>query len=191
MNKQTFFGAISAGILIGIGVIININLTIPIIGALLFSFGLLTIMQLKLPLYTGKIGFAFYGQKNLPIILLGNLIGIIWAISCYYGGNPAIAQQLTTAAVIKFSKTPLQMFFGGVICGMLIHFAVKAKATVMTIMAVMIFILIGSEHCVADFAYFLFTPVGISNIIKFLLVILGNSIGAISLEWILRLAENE
>jgi hypothetical protein len=35
-----------AGILIGLGVLINIQTTPPILGALLFSFGLLTIITM-------------------------------------------------------------------------------------------------------------------------------------------------
>ena len=45
----------------------------------------------------------------------------------------------------------------------------------------MIFILIGAEHCVADFAYFIFVPTLI-NIIKFIAIVLGNSLGAIVIE---------
>jgi formate/nitrite transporter FocA (FNT family) len=54
---DTIDKSIIAGFLIGIGVIINTIATIPFLGALLFSFGLLVIIQLQLPLYTGKIGF--------------------------------------------------------------------------------------------------------------------------------------
>ena len=64
---------------------------------------------------------------------------------------------------------------------MLIHFAVKNKVTILTVFAVMIFILIGAEHCIADFPYLLFniTPI---NILKFISIILGNSLGAILIE---------
>ena len=46
-----------AGILIGLGVIANLQSPIPALGALLFSFGLLTIINMQLNLFTGKIGF--------------------------------------------------------------------------------------------------------------------------------------
>lgn len=46
-----------AGILIGLGVIINLQSSVPALGALLFSFGLLTIINMQLNLFTGKIGF--------------------------------------------------------------------------------------------------------------------------------------
>ena len=193
-NKiKIFLLAIIAGLLIGIGVIINTTfLSTPIMGALLFSFGLLVIIELKLPLYTGKIGFAFHGQQNLLIIFIGNIIGIWTVIQFYFCGNPDMMQQITSVAAAKFSKTPIQMFFYGIICGFLIHFAVKAKQFYIIIMAIMIFILIGAEHCIADFPYLLLAPIKNlgDNIIKFLMVIAGNSFGAIELEEILRLNEN-
>ena len=52
-------------------------------------------------------------------------------------------------------------------------------------MAVMIFILIGAEHCISDTPYLMmnFTLI---NLLKFLLVIMGNSLGAIFIENILK-----
>ena len=73
LNTVRNFNSIIAGLLIGLGVIINTQTQPPILGAFLFSFGLLTIIHLKLPLYTGKVGFL---QDNLFLILLFNLIGI-------------------------------------------------------------------------------------------------------------------
>lgn len=46
-----------AGFLIGLGVIINTLSANSILGAFLFSFGLLTIIDLQIPLFTGQIGF--------------------------------------------------------------------------------------------------------------------------------------
>ena len=166
--KQKSFNSIIAGLLIGLGVIINTQTQPPIIGALLFSFGLLTIIHLKLPLYTGKIGF-----------LKDNLVLILFAAYCI--ANPSFYEALAAIAAVKFEKTYMQMLFGGIFCGMLIHFAVKCKVPYLTSMAVIIFILIGAEHCIADFPYLL-TTLSISNIGKFCMVILGNSIGAILIE---------
>ena len=70
-NIAKSFNAVIAGLLIGLGVIINTQTKPPILGALLFSFGLLTIIHLKLPLYTGKIGYL---KDKLVLILLFNLI---------------------------------------------------------------------------------------------------------------------
>ena len=72
-------------------------------------------------------------------------------------------------------------FINACFCGALIHFAVKNKVIIFTIFAIMIFILIGAEHCIADFPYLLFN-FSIINIIKFISIIIGNSIGAILIE---------
>ena len=170
--------SIIAGLLIGLGVIINTQTQPPILGALLFSFGLLTIIQLELPLFTGKVGFL---GEHLFQILLFNFIGISIAFYLYCLSNPEYYNILHDAAAMKFSKTYIQMLFGGIFCGMLIHFAVKCKTSYLTAMAVIIFILIGAEHCVADFPYLL-VCFNVYNLIKLLLVIVGNSIGAIILE---------
>ena len=81
--------SILAGILIGLGVIINTQAEYKILGALLFSFGLLTIIHMKLNLFTGKIGYLnkFNQASLLPIILLYNLVGIAITISVYAYGN--------------------------------------------------------------------------------------------------------
>ncbi len=177
-----FEKSILAGMLIGLGVVINLQTTTPFIGALLFSFGLLTIIYLQLPLYTGKIGFL---GKNLPLILLGNLIGVAVIAFLYCLCQIDFLATINAAARSKFAKTYSHMLIGGILCGMLIHFAVRCKeAPYIVSMAVIIFILIGAEHCVADFPYLLFN-LGGENIFKFLLVIFGNSIGAVFVEKII------
>ena len=129
-------------------------------------------------MFTGKVGFL---GKNLLSILIFNIVGIELTFFAYCLSNPEYYGILKQAAEIKFSKTWLQMLFGGIFCGMLIHFAVKCKVSYITSMAVIIFILIGAEHCIADFPY-LITVLNLTNIFKFLLVIIGNSIGAIFIE---------
>lgn len=170
--------SIIAGFLIGLGVIINTLTAIPILGALLFSFGLLTIIQLQLPLYTGKIGFL---SKNLFKILIFNLFGISMCIIFFAAACPTFIPLITTAAAIKFSKTIIQMLLYGFFCGTLIHFAVKVKQPYTTAMAVIIFILIGAEHCIAAFPYLVFCFTW-TNLLKFVMIILGNSLGAIFIE---------
>ena len=180
--------AACSGLLIGLGVIINTLTDLNFLGALMFSFGLSTVIELKLPLYTGKIGFL--KNKNYLSMLLFNLLGIAGTFYMYCLANPAFYQLLSEKAEIKFQKGYLQLLICGMFCGFLVHFAVKMRCIPLTTIAVMIFILIGSEHCVADFPYLL-TCLSINNIIKFLLIIIGNSIGAIFLEKILIGKNNE
>jgi len=175
--------SIIAGILIGLGVLINSQSEYPALGALLFSFGLLTIIQMKLYLYTGKIGYfsELNEIKFLLTILIFNCVGIATTISLYAFGNQNFISIISAAAAAKFSKSILTLFINGIFCGALIHFAVKNKVTILTIFAVMIFILIGAEHCIADFPYLLFN-LSFINILKFICIILGNSIGSILIE---------
>ena len=178
---KNYKSAVAAGILIGLGVIINSAVANPILGALFFSFGLLTVIKLSTPLYTGKIGF--YQNKTLIGVLIGNLIGITAAILIYWCANPDFINVLTQTAAIKFSKGFFQMFYCGFLCGMLIHFAVKAKDSIITVLAITIFILIGSEHCIADFP-FLLAKFNLANLIKWGLIVFGNSVGAMFIEFL-------
>jgi formate/nitrite transporter FocA (FNT family) len=186
---DTIDKSIIAGFLIGIGVIINTIATIPFLGALLFSFGLLVIIQLQLPLYTGKIGFL---GKNLFKILIFNFFGIGMCLLFYCTASPTFIPLITAAAAAKFSKTIIQMLLYGFFCGTLIHFAVRAKQPYITSMAVIIFILIGAEHCIAAFPFLLFC-FNWTNLIKFGMIVLGNSLGAIFIEKMTkgRLTDNE
>lgn len=122
------------------GVIIRLQINNPILGSLLFSFGLLTIIEMQ----------------SL----------FIYAIS-----NQNFIETISIAATTKFTKSIFTLFINGCFCGALIHFAVKNKKTILTIFAVMIFILIGTELCISDFPYLLFNS-SIINIIKLYGIIL-------------------
>ena len=81
--------SILAGILIGLGVLINSQSECHALGALLFSFGLLTIIQMQLYLYTGKIGYfsEIHEIKFLLTVLIFNCIGIAATVGLYTLGN--------------------------------------------------------------------------------------------------------
>ena len=99
--------------------------------------------------------------------------------------DPNFVNIISKKAILKFDKNILRMFVDGFICGTLIHFAVKCKKPLITSMAVVLFILTGSEHCIADFPYLLYNP-SLLNLLRFFMVIVGNSLGAILLENMLK-----
>ena len=103
----------------------------------------------------------------------------------FFVKDPAFMQTIINKSMIKFDKSFLQIFIDGFFCGTLIHFAVKCKKNIITILAIMIFILMGAEHCIADFPYFI-VNVTMINLIKFLTIIMGNSCGAIFIESMLK-----
>jgi len=182
---KNFKQSVIAGVLIGFGVIINLLTTPPILGATLFSFGLLAIIQLQIPLYTGKIGFAI-NKISQPYILIfiGNCLGILLVVTMYACANIEFSNILIQIATVKFSKSLLSMLLYGCLCGFLIHIAVKCKIPIITVGAIIIFILIGSEHCIADAPY-LYVIHSWDALLKWLLVVFGNSIGAMFAEGML------
>lgn len=184
-TKKCINKSLLAGILIGLGVIINTQTQVPIIGPMLFSFGLLTIINMQLNLYTGKIGFV-QKLKDAPFlltVLIFNLIGIAATVGLYTLATSSFIPLISAAAAIKFSKSIITLFINAIFCGMLIHFAVKNKIHLFTVFAIMIFILIGAEHCIADFPYLLFN-FSFMNLLKFIFIIIGNSLGSILIEWL-------
>ncbi len=175
--KELMFKSVAAGFLVGVGVVINTLAPNPIVGSMLFSVALLAIIKNGLMLYTGKIGYVReIPFKTLMIMLLGNFVGVLIPVFMMQGKN--IIFLMDSAAQNKFSADFLALFFYGCLCGVMMFLAVFSKDTVITVFCIMTFILSGFEHCIADFPYLLlrFTPV---NLVKFLCIILGNSLGSI------------
>lgn len=183
--------AIYAGLMVGIGVSANLMLENPILGALLFSLALLVIMQNQLYLYTGKIGYFNFTKEQSKILVLGllfNFIGCLFAVSMNCG-DPTYIAEISRAAALKFEPSAIRLFIEAFFCGILMFTAVNSKKTIITVFCIMTFILLGYEHCVADFP-FLYFVLSFENIIKFLLIILGNTIGSIFIHFLVKEKEN-
>ena len=67
-----FLRAILAGILIGLGCVVNSKVG-GVVGALLFACGLTTIIQFRLPLFTGIV--AEKPEWSMLLVLAGNCLG--------------------------------------------------------------------------------------------------------------------
>ena len=171
---RLIFQAWFSGVLIGIGVVANAFSDNKYVGAFLFSFALLSIIRCQLPLFTGKIGYFLHGEKtiDLTLILVFNLLGSILS-------HVFLADTINTKAIEKFNKTAPQIFMAAVMCGCLIYIAVYTKETAVIVLCIMVFIISGFEHCIADFPFLIAADINIENLWKFIMIILGNSIGAI------------
>lgn len=175
--------SILSGILVGIGVIINVLSPNKYIGSMLFSLALLTIIELKLQLFTGQIGFAIdkkFTFIEYIFILFYNLLGVsVVVVSLFpFIGTNASYEQMIKIATNKFSHTHIQLLICGIMCGILMMIAVYCKNMIITIFCIMTFILSGYEHCIASFPFLVFAP-SIVNLTKFLTIVVGNSIGSI------------
>lgn len=171
--------AVMAGIAIALGGWAYLSAPNPIIGAVIFACGLLTVRLYGLHLFTGKV--QFIGTKEepwyyYPLILICNFIGVavIAAISYETVREPAAA-----TAAMKFAQHPIIALVKSFGCGMLMSLATYKETPLwVTVLAVATFILAGFNHCIADCYYML---AGRQLSWNLLLTILGNVFGGITL----------
>lgn len=192
-NINSLLKGVYAGAMIGIGGTIYLSMSNPVIGAILFSIGLLMICVYKMNLYTGMIGYVIENKLNyfitLIFTLVGNLIGTM--LTAYLVLNTRIANISIKAkeiSMIKIHDNYLSIFILAMFCGMLMYIAVnnykKGEDSIIKylsiIICVIVFILCGFEHCVANMYYISLAKVwSLKAILIMLVMIFGNSIGSI------------
>lgn len=184
MNKiQILIKAGYAGFMIGIGGIVYLSVENKIIASLLFSFGLLTIVTQGFYLYTGKIGFIKKWNEllDMAVIIAGNFIGTF--IAAWIANMAHL--NISSAELVdkKLNNNISNIFLLSVLCGVMMYLAIdnfkKAKNILFIIAPVMIFILSGFEHSVANMFYFHLAGVYHLKSLGYLLImLLGNGIGA-------------
>lgn len=184
MNKmQVLVKSVYAGFLIGIGGMVYLSVDNKIIGSLLFSFGLLTIVAQGFYLYTGRIGFVKKAQElpDMVLIIAGNYIGTLAAALLANAAHLKIDSANLVEA--KLGNSIWNVFFLSMLCGVMMYLAIdnyqKTKNIVFIIAPVMIFILSGFEHSVANMFYFNLAGAFQWESFGYLLVmIVGNGVGA-------------
>ncbi len=184
---------IFAGLMIGIGGTIYLSLDNKIVGSFLFSIGLLMICMYNMNLYTGKIGYIVVNNKSylmeLLLTLIGNFIGTYILAFCMINSRfSSISDKAKTICEIKLNDNLLSILILSCLCGVLMYIAVNNYKKHNTsigkymgiFMCVMVFILSGFEHSVANMFYFSVAGLLSWNTVLYILVmVIGNSIGAI------------
>ena len=186
--KEEFIKAILAGVMIGIGAVIFLSLENKVVGALLFSVGLLSICCLGFNLYTGKIGYVVENKQwsTVGIIWLGNLVGTF--ITCTLVKFTRIFEKiypsLENCMAAKLTDNYLSLFVLAIFCGLLMYTAVEIYKTsnpvygmAAILLCVSVFILSGYEHSIANMAYFTLFGWNIDLFIKLIVITVGNSVG--------------
>lgn len=175
--------AFLAGVLIGIG---NVALVTndKLVGAVLFSVALLSIIELRLPLYTGRIGKVLTNRNpaELLLILCLNAFGTLAVTAWYLIAYPGSGERFREIGEAKYSKPLLTLFVAGILCNVLIHVAVSARKELITVLCIAAFILCGFEHSVADAGYL---PFG-GSLLRWLVIVAGNTVGGIGTELLLK-----
>lgn len=166
------------------------------VGAMLFTIGLFTIYTLDFYLYTGKVGFLLEERDLLKmlVIWLGNLVGTVGmallVMQTRMVSTTEIIEHATSYAEIKLGDGLISIFILGCFCGLMMYIGAKSyKLTTNTansvggyiglFLCVMVFLLLGFEHSVANMFYFTLAGVwSLEAIIALVVVSLGNAVGA-------------
>ena len=183
--KKVFIDSILGGAFISLGGVAFLKAG-GIVGAVLFSFGLLSIIHYKLKLYTGVSGFVRTSQdwRELPVVLLGNIVGCGLVAYAIRFTQPELVE--TAAAIVGkrveagFWKVLVLAVFCGFIMTTVVNFGRKAQWLPL-LFGSPLFIVCGFAHSIADAFYYLlglelsgFTgPV----LMAYLSSVLGNFIG--------------
>ena len=184
--------SIVAGMMIAIGGTIYLTLS-GLEGALLFSMGLLTILCLKLELFTGKAGLLATQEITLSKLLeiwIGNFLGS-WIIAFLLTLTPKgviLAQEASKIVAIRLANGFFVNFIYGIMCGILMFMAVKTWQftngnPLYAMMPVGIFILCGFNHCIADMFYLHMSCTDIINYHVLIPTTLGNLLGCNIIPW--------
>ena len=178
--------SILAGICIGIAGFGFLALG-GIAGAVLFAFGLITVVCYKLKLYTGTAGFIVKGEAGkLLIILLGNIVGCLM-VALLARVSPMDLQGAAQKILAgRLSIGPVRAGLLAIGCGFLMTTALtfaRRGQWLPLLFAVPMFILCGFPHCIADAFYYLTVPFSFimenfrSVLLLYVCLVIGNFIG--------------
>lgn len=190
-----FLYAIMAGAFIAMGGVAFLSLNNKIVGAFMFSLGLFAVCTLKYNLFTGKVGYLFCNDVKtyLPwclMVWVGNLVGsiIVAELVRLTRVAPGIIEKSTKLVQVKADDTLISLFVLGIFCNIMVVHAVDQYLNnpheigkyLGIIMSIMVFILVGFEHSIADMFYIQMARMWNSQTIIALIVItLGNVVGGI------------
>lgn len=184
-DSYNIIPAFFAGMLIGVGGYANLISQNKILGALLFSFGLVSILELSLPLYTGRIAYVGDGAGliDLSIMLIANFAGAALLGLFVWWTNPFLADAVVS---VKAGTPYANLLFSSYLCGICVYCAVEGFKRTKSLLAIMLpvflFVYCGFDHCIANMFYSAASSIPIS-FRKILVAALGNSFGALTLHY--------
>lgn len=189
-----FISSVLSGICIALGGTAFLMLESKVLGALFFTVGLFTICTFRFHLFTGKVCYVFRNDKSyaltLPLIWLGNLFGT-WLIAALEGltrSSSSLAEKAAGICRIKLDDSLLSIFILAMFCNILIYIAVdgfnnnphELGKYLSLFFGVMVFILCGFEHCVANMYYFSVAGLwSLKTLLYVIVMTLGNAAGGV------------
>ena len=191
---KTFVFAILAGAAIAIGGAAFLSVESKILGSVLFTIGLFTVCTFGLNLYTGKVCYVFENKigytLDVVIIWLGNLVGTFAAAQAFLTTRigPAMAAKALTLCEAKLGDGLLSIFILAIFCNVMIFIGVdgfkrnphEVGKYLALFFGVVVFIICGFEHCIANMFYFSVAGVWSAKAFGYLIVMtLGNAVGGV------------
>jgi len=181
-HVDAFMSSVMAGVCISIGCVVNLRVG-GVAGAVLFAFGLLSVVHWRLRLYTGTAGFVSTLKEHfgLATILAGNIIGCLAVAGYYRMTGDVIADKCAAIAEARIAAGPLRLVALGAGCGFIMTTAVKFARNgkfLPLLFGVPVFILCGFAHSIAD-AFYLSCG-GMPDMtlaVDYMCVVVGNYIG--------------
>lgn len=189
----SFLNSILGGMCIGIGGVVFLSCDSKVAGAVFFCLGLFTICTFGFNLYTGKVGYVF--DNPLPYtwfvlsVWLGNLVGTgIVGYAVRVTRISGIAEKAAALCQAKLDDGLISIFILSVFCNILMFIAVDGYKNnphelgkyLGIFLGVIVFILCGFEHCVANMFYFSVANVWSGKALLYMLVMsVGNACGGV------------
>ncbi len=196
IGKESLLKSVMAGICIGIGGIVYLSVESKVVGAALFATGLFTVCTMGYHLYTGKACYLLDSPNKgsyllwLAQVWAGNLVGtalVGYAMRLTRNG-PALAEKAQALCQTKLGDSLLSIFILAIFCNIMIYIGVESYRSnphplgkyLGILLGIMVFILSGFEHCVANMFYFSVANAWSLTAVGYLLVMtVGNLVGAV------------
>ena len=151
-----------AGLLIGVSGLTYLRVG-GVVGATLFSFGLLSVIMCGAQLFTGKSGFLPYRDfPKLMLMIFCNALGCaLAACLASYCGSETMLNNLSSVLDARLAASWHKLFVTAMGTGMIMTLSVcgvRRKHYLPLLFGVPVFILCGLPHCVADAFYYSVQP---------------------------------
>ena len=157
-----------------------------IVGAILFSIGLLGVVTYQLNLFTGKAGFLdlnWRGIGEIGSILIWNVIGVFFTAFMIGHMTPDLVNGCNSIIQKRIEFGLDRTFIASIFCGVLMSLAIAGTKKdnnfiIPLLFSVPCFILSGYYHCIADAFYFALSGFEIGDYwIVWIVTVIGNWVG--------------
>lgn len=156
--RQFLSMSVFAGLLIGVAGLVYLRVG-GLAGAVLFAFGLLSVVMCRAQLFTGKAGYLPYRESwRLVPMLLGNAIGcFVAAVIAMYVANNTVEGHLDTILSARLDASWHAIAVTSIGTGLIMTLSVYGARKghyLPLLFGVPVFIMCGLPHCVADAFYY-------------------------------------